>query len=210
MINIFGFAMSPYTSRVLLACKTAGLEHELAPPPDGFKSAAHLDLNPFGKIPATRDGAVLLHESLATIDYLFRAHINPNQLLADAATDLQYALVIDHHIQAPVSAIFREWVGGDKNPANIADDVKAIDAGLAVLDQDKAFCARAKGNLGRAECCAAPAFLFLEHLFERFGHESAFKNYHAVAQYWQQIRSIPDISNHLSVMHELLIKRLDG
>lgn len=210
MINVFGFAMSPYTSRVLLACKTAGLEHELAPPPEGFKSSAHLALNPFGKIPATSDGAVTLHESLATVDYLYRAHIAPDQSLADAALDLQYALAIDHHVQVPVSAIFREWTGGDKDRAKIVNDVKAIAAGLAVLDQDKGFCARPAGIPGRTECCAAPAFIFLEHLYERFELKPALADYPAVSEYWQMLRSNPAISDHLSVMHDLLVKRLDG
>lgn len=210
MINVFGFAMSPYTSRVLLACKTAGLQHDLAPPPEGFKSPAHLALNPFGKIPATSDGEIALHESLATVDYLYRAYIAPDQPLADAALDLQYALVIDHHVQVPVSAVFREWIGGGKDRAKIVNDVKAIDAGLAVLDQDKQFTARAMGNPGRTECCAAPAFIFLEHLYERFELEPAFAKYGAVSDYWQKIRSIPEISDHLAIMNGMLIKRLDG
>ncbi|UPY39078.1 glutathione S-transferase family protein [Sediminicoccus sp. KRV36] len=66
MIRIHGVAKSR-AFRCIWAAEEAGLPYEVIPVGfgPGMKSAAHLKVNPNGKIPAMEDGALVLFESLA-------------------------------------------------------------------------------------------------------------------------------------------------
>lgn len=62
-VVIYGFAQSSYVRTTRLVCEEKGVAYELAPVE--FGSPAHLELHPFGKIPAFRHGDLVLHETSA-------------------------------------------------------------------------------------------------------------------------------------------------
>lgn len=66
MIRIHGIAKSR-AFRCIWAAEEAGLPYEVVPVGfgPGMKAAAHLKVNPNGKIPAMEDGSLVLFESLA-------------------------------------------------------------------------------------------------------------------------------------------------
>jgi len=74
-VVIYGFPQSSYVRTARLVCEEKGVAYELAP--IEFGSAAHLELHPFGKIPAFRHGELVLHETSAIARYVDGAFAGP-------------------------------------------------------------------------------------------------------------------------------------
>lgn len=213
MVTIYGFAMSPYVSRVILGCRVGGVEYDLLPPPEGFKSEAHLALNPFGKIPILVDNDVVLHESLAILDYLDRAHEilgNAAKSAAAAALDTQNALIVENHIQVHIGTLFRQWVSGEKNQEVVKDAAALLASTVDILEATENFAQSGTSTIGKAELCAAPAFVFLDQLMGRYGIDNPIGKTTKIAKYANALRSHDRLTEHLNVVDSMLVKRLDG
>lgn len=61
--------LSIYSTKVRLALALKGVQVEMRDPPDGYRSAAYRALVPPATIPALVDGAMVLSESDAIIEY---------------------------------------------------------------------------------------------------------------------------------------------
>lgn len=62
-VTIIGIAAASYVRTAIMICAEKGVDYEVEP--IEFHSAAHLKVQPFGKMPAFRHGDVLLHETVA-------------------------------------------------------------------------------------------------------------------------------------------------
>jgi glutathione S-transferase len=72
-LEVYWGSGSPYSWRVLLALEVKQMDyesHRLGFTDEELKSEAYLSISPRGKVPAIRDGAVTVHESIAILRYL--------------------------------------------------------------------------------------------------------------------------------------------
>jgi glutathione S-transferase len=103
MIRIHGIAKSR-AFRCIWAAEEAGLPYEVVPVGfgPGMKSAAHLKVNPNGKIPAMEDGALVLFESLAiNLHIAARAGAPLMPTGDDASRVLQWTLWAATEVEPP-------------------------------------------------------------------------------------------------------------
>jgi len=80
-VTIFGFSAASYVRTAIMICEEKGVSYEIEP--IEFGSPAHLEVQPFGKMPAFRHGDVLLHETLAIGVYVDRTFEGPALQPAD-------------------------------------------------------------------------------------------------------------------------------
>lgn len=213
MNTIYGFAMSPYTSRVILACQAGDIPFELSPPPGGLKSDEFLPMSPFGKIPVFKDVEVTLCESVVILDYLDERYDitgNAKSSAAQKAKSQLYVAYADLYLQPAISALFRLWVGGDRSKETAAELSNDVTKSLKVFDEDEHFTNRSLEVLSKADFCVAPALVFMEQLYQRFELPNPLPDLKRLSQYWERLSSHPTIGGHLEVVNELLTKRLDG
>jgi maleylacetoacetate isomerase len=86
MLRLYGYWRSSAAYRVRIALELKGLAFE--PLPVDLRAGAHHDpaylaRNPQGLVPTLDDGGLLLHQSLAIIEYLDETHPTPPLLPAD-------------------------------------------------------------------------------------------------------------------------------
>ena len=110
-MNIYGSILSPYVARCVLAARFKGVKHTLSMLKDGSKSPAYLKINPLGKVPAMKDGKLVLFESTVIVEYL-NAKSKTNPLVptnAKAAAKVrQIAAIFSEYVQPPIIAILRQ------------------------------------------------------------------------------------------------------
>ena len=83
-MKIYGFPLSPFVRKVLVAIHEKGLEAELVPSNPGQPDEEFLAVSPLGKIPAFRDGDFSLADSTAIVTYLDVKYPQPALLPAAA------------------------------------------------------------------------------------------------------------------------------
>ncbi|KYG03034.1 hypothetical protein BE21_04730, partial [Sorangium cellulosum] len=132
----------PYTSKLLQLSR----EEHTAP--------AYLEVSPRGKVPAIRDGAFCLHESLAIMAYLDRKHPSPPLFGESAEEAGAIARVIAEHesyLYPALGQIARAVFSGD--PTALADEVPAVRAAVVALHEELA---RLEASLARRDYLAGP------------------------------------------------------
>jgi glutathione S-transferase len=123
-MEIYGHPWSINTRKVLAVLAEKGHEAKLVLvmlPKGEHKSAAHLALHPFGKVPVLRDQRFVLYETQAINRYLERTLPGPSLVPADplaAAHMDQWIGVVDAYFgpQAQaliVESLFRRYLGGE-------------------------------------------------------------------------------------------------
>ena len=85
-MKIFGFPLSPFVRKVLVATKEKGMEAELIPSNPSQPDEAFSRASPFHKIPAIEDGDFRLADSSAIIAYMEAKQPDPPLLPADPQT----------------------------------------------------------------------------------------------------------------------------
>jgi glutathione S-transferase len=83
-MKLYGFPLSPFVRKVLVALSEKGLEAELVPTNPQQPDEAFLACSPFRKIPALEDGDFRLADSTAIVTYLEAKYPEPALLPADA------------------------------------------------------------------------------------------------------------------------------
>ncbi|HYD25749.1 MAG TPA: glutathione S-transferase family protein [Croceibacterium sp.] len=81
-MKIYGFPLSPFVRKVLVAVHEKGLEAELVPSNPAQPDAEFAAISPFGKIPAFRDGDFAIADSTAIVTYLDARYPEPALLPA--------------------------------------------------------------------------------------------------------------------------------
>ncbi|GLJ51548.1 hypothetical protein SUGI_1095650 [Cryptomeria japonica] len=118
MVKIHGLPFSTCTTRVLACCHEKEVEYEVIPVnlmAGAHKQKPHLDLNPFGQIPALQDGDLTLFESRAITRYLSKKQQGKGtELLGGRVTEQAivdvWCEVEAHQFSAPSSAVVFQTV----------------------------------------------------------------------------------------------------
>ena len=84
-MKIYGFPLSPFVRKVLVAVKEKGLEAEIVPSNPSQPDEEFAAISPFHKIPAFRDGDFTVADSTAIVTYLDAKY--PEPALLPAAPD---------------------------------------------------------------------------------------------------------------------------
>src|SRR5690606_26131388 len=82
-MKLYGFPLSPFVRKVMVAAREKGLEYELVPANPNQPSEEFLKISPFSKIPALSDGDFCLADSTAIVTYLEAKHPEPPLLPAE-------------------------------------------------------------------------------------------------------------------------------
>ncbi|CAD6272915.1 unnamed protein product [Miscanthus lutarioriparius] len=105
-VKVYGWAISPFVSRALLALEEAGVDYELVPmsrQAGDHHRPEHLARNPFGKVPVLEDGDLTLFESHAIARHVLRKH--KPELLGTATwssgtlVDVWFEAVVDENVE---------------------------------------------------------------------------------------------------------------
>jgi glutathione S-transferase len=122
----------------------------------------HVDLWPMGTIPVLVDGARVLPESTAIVEYLDRFGDALPMIPADPEAALQARIwdrVIDGHVMTPMQKIVLDALRpeGREDPEGVAEAHGVLDAVYALLDSRLTGGWMAGRTFSLADCCAAPA-----------------------------------------------------
>ncbi|EES17708.1 hypothetical protein BDA96_09G046200 [Sorghum bicolor] len=145
-VKVYGWAISPFVSRALLALEEAGVDYELVPmslQAGDHLRPEHLARNPFGKVPVLQDGDDLtIFESRAIARHVLRKH-KPELLgtgsLEQAAT-VDMWLEVEAHQLSPlaiailVECIFAPYLGRERNQAAVDENVEKLKKVLEVYE----------------------------------------------------------------------------
>jgi glutathione S-transferase len=82
-MKIYGFPLSPFVRKVVVAAREKGLDYELIPANPSQPTDEFLKVSPFSKIPALSDGDFCLADSTAIVTYLDAKYPDPALLPAD-------------------------------------------------------------------------------------------------------------------------------
>lgn len=83
-MKIYGFPLSPFVRKVVVAAREKGLDYELIPANPSQPTDEFLKISPFCKIPALSDGDFCLADSTAIVTYLEAKYPEPPLLPAEA------------------------------------------------------------------------------------------------------------------------------
>jgi glutathione S-transferase len=83
-MKIYGFPLSPFVRKVLVAVHEKGLEYEMVPANPSEPTEEFLRVSPFSKIPALADGDFCLADSTAIVTYLDAKYPEPPLLPSEA------------------------------------------------------------------------------------------------------------------------------
>lgn len=147
-LEIIGFDISNWVRAARIACEEKGVAYELTP--NGMKdltdmkSANHLAVHPFGRIPAMRHGDVVLFETAAIcryVDSMFPGQsLVPEDKLEAARMEQWVSTMIDYVSRSimgrcVVQYVLPRLVGGVPNREMIDAAIPDIRAHLAILDK---------------------------------------------------------------------------
>jgi glutathione S-transferase len=76
-MKIYGFPLSPFVRKVVVAAREKGLDYELIPANPSQPTEEFLKVSPFSKIPALSDGDFCLADSTAIVTYLDAKYPDP-------------------------------------------------------------------------------------------------------------------------------------
>lgn len=212
-ITVYGSVLSPFVARVLLACDYKGLETVVTMPKDGIKSPEYLKLNPFGKIPAIKDGSVVLYESAVIVDYLDTKYKKKKLVPASAKAMAQtrlIAAIAAEYVQGAGLKFFRFKRANQNNQEDIDATKAELAKGLDVLEKvitKKKFAAGASPTV--ADCFVVPALFFAVHAGALFGVSDTLEGRPKLSAYWKRAQKDKVAGKVLEGMRERM-KQLLG
>lgn len=103
MLQVYGFAVSPFVRKVLVVAQEKGVAFEAVPANPRQPSPEFAAASPFRKIPAIRDGDYVLSDSTAIVAYLDRKYPDP-PLFPATAEDLGRAIWFEEFADTIVAA----------------------------------------------------------------------------------------------------------
>jgi glutathione S-transferase len=132
--EVYWVSGSPYSWRVLLTLEVKQLKYTarlLEASKGDHKKPEYLALNPRGKVPALKDGGLVLYESLAIMQYLERKHPEPAIFGRTASETGQIWRLISEffsYMYAPLARVVTPLFFGKSKEK--ADDIRAAIAEL--------------------------------------------------------------------------------
>ncbi|XP_066363188.1 glutathione S-transferase 4-like [Miscanthus floridulus] len=144
-VKVYGWAMSPYVSRALLALEEAGPDYELVPmshQAGDHRRPEHLARNLFGQVPVLEDGDLTLFESRAIARHVLHKH-KPELL---GAGSLEHAAAVDVWLEVEahqlhpaavaivIECIFASYLGRERNQAVVDENVEKLKKVLEVYE----------------------------------------------------------------------------
>lgn len=149
-IVLHGIFFSPYQRSVAMALEIKGVPYrlqpvDLRPVPGGLRSAEHLELHPFGRVPILDDGAFRIYETQAILRYLDarfpQVPLQPAE--PQAVGRMSQAMgILDCYLYAqgvrPVAAecvVRPVLTGATPDEAVVAEALRVIQIGLRALDR---------------------------------------------------------------------------
>lgn len=148
-VKVYGWAVSPYVSRALLALEEAGVDYELVPmsrQAGDHRNPEHLARNPFGQVPVLEDGDLTLFESRAIARHVLRKHrpelLGVGSLERSALVDVWLEVeaqqlhpaaraVVVECVFAPFLGRARDQAAVDENAAKVGKVLQVYEARLA-------------------------------------------------------------------------------
>ncbi len=203
-MDIYGLIFSPFMARAVIAARHKGLKHKVTMPKDGIKSPAFLKMNPFGKMPVLKDGAVTLYESGVIVEYLDAKYkskrLVPTVAKAAAHTRL-IAAVVGEYIQPNIFVLWRQMDPAKRDQAvfdaKLAELKTAYDA-LEKLISPKPYAAGNKLTI--ADVYAVPALFWLGSVMPRIGIANPFTGHKKLNKYWANVKKDKMLSGVLAEM----------
>jgi len=106
------------------------------------KSEEYLAINPYGKVPAMKDGNFAMSESAAIMRYIARANdssLYPANLKAQAKCD-QWIDYVNHHIRANIAKIhfnrsLAPLFGAEPDQKSLDDGLRYLEGNLPAIEQ---------------------------------------------------------------------------
>ena len=174
-LTLYGSPRSSYvrTARMALAEKGVAYAHV----PSAPHSSEILAINPFGRVPALRDGETTLYETAAIVRYIDEGFdgppLQPTMGIGDRARCEQWtSLVIGHYYDAMIRRyvlqyLFPKAANGQPDRTVIEAAMKEIDKQLAVLDVAYGQSDYLAGStLSMADLFVAPILAYVEAMPE--------------------------------------------
>ena len=184
---------SVYVRVVLLAALEKGValdREELDPFLPGGPPESFLRLNPFGKIPVLRHGALTLYETQAIATYLDEAFPGPALQpsgAAERARMRQIQGVVDSFAYRPmVWGLYVALSEKSAEPAALAEAAAQSRRALGALESLAAAPWLLGGNLSLADCHLAPVIGYLAAMPEGL---SLLQEYPGISSWWDRCRA---------------------
>jgi glutathione S-transferase len=205
-MKVYGAILSPFVCRALLALRYKGIEHETLMPEGGLKTPEYLKINPLGKIPAIKDGALTLPESSVIVEYIEAKYpkkpIIPGSAKAAAQARL-IATVSDLYVQGVVTGLFGQRDPAKRDKALVKEKLAELEKGLTVLNDllaDGGPWAMGK-KFTIADCYGVPALFFVHLVVPSFGVKDPLAKHKKVKKYWSALKRDP--------MTKVVLKEMD-
>ncbi len=198
-VAIYGFPQSSYVRTARLACEEKGVAYDLVPVE--FGSPEHLELHPFGKIPAFRHGELVLSETSAIARYVDAAFPGPRLVPAGAEAqgrmEQWVSTACDYLYQDMIRGlVFPRLVapsrGAEPDEEMIAQAMPKVEHHLGVLDQ--ALIGRdylAGSALSLADLFVAPIAFWVRLTPEGQARKDGYPN---LNRWWERMAARPSMA----------------
>ena len=169
-MHVYQLPISLYSFKLRLAIKLKGLQIELRMPPGGtYRSAEFRKINPAGTIPALIDGALILSETDAIIEYLEERGLGQPLFPTDLRQRARMRMLSrwnDLRLEPSIRRLFPHLSPAARDSAFVASVDARIGEELALIEsQLDAGGAFATGKTpGMADCSLMASLVWLESL----------------------------------------------
>ena len=153
-MKFYGFPLSPFVRKVVVAVKEKGLEAEVVPSNPSQPDEEFAAISPFHKIPAFRDGDFTLADSTAIVTYLDAKYPEPALLPASPEARAK-AIDAEEAVKRPLAyldgAVSDGWLAGEFTVGDIAVASVIRTLGYAGWQLDEAAYPRLAAWYGRVQ-----------------------------------------------------------
>jgi glutathione S-transferase len=186
-MKLFGTALSPYATRVMIAARFKGVELAIERAPFGTRSREHLTRNPIGKVPVLVDGDVVLPESDVILSYLEDRFPEPTLYPGDAAARAN-ARLLCRLIDSYSAPSFGPFLANDAPAIALASE--RIDSALGYIDHFRRDGQFASGDaFSAADCALIPFFHAFSGLQGRFHTYDLVRKRPRLDAWWSRARA---------------------
>jgi glutathione S-transferase len=212
-MKLINLAHSPYAARVRILAYAKGIELELVPP-EGLSTPAFKQYNILGKVPVLDTGEQLIPESIVIMDYLEDVFPEPAMRPKDpekrALMNVFYRYP-DVYLQPVLLPLFRQLGVADRDEAEVAEQIAALDSQLQVLDEllDR-FDRYGHADLDLADCALAPILYYAEEVPRMLNGSDVLADAPRVRSWWQWVQTQEPVARGIEEVREGLKAFMQG